>query len=198
MAIDRLAAKRVPDVIDGIVPSGIMTLAVADDVATAEALWAHGRACVRARELFLGSVRTRAGAFELLRPEAGAPHGLRPTVMYMATTMVWLDLTHLDDVDAIDARFHELRTVFDRMANDHWHAVQPAFVVAIPDVFECGPFGAFDLARSFFGELALGAVYVEALGEDAPSVVLRARERTVSCHLDEAGGFSCAEGGGPG
>lgn len=194
MGIDRLAAKRVPDVIEGIVPSGIMTLAVTDDVVTADALWAHGRDCVRSRQPFLGCVPTRAGAIELLRPALGAPHGLQPNVMYMATTLVWLDLTHLGDVDTIDARLHELREVFDAMANAHWHAVQPGFVVGIPDLFECGPFGAFDLAVSFFGALALGAVYVEAMGEDAPSIVVRARERSISCRLDDAGRFM-AEGG---
>lgn len=195
MAFDRLAAKRIPDVIDGIVPSGIMTLAVTDDVVTAGALWAHGHDCVRTRSPFLGALATRAGATEVLRPAPGDPHGLLPNVMYMATTLVWLDLTHLTDVDAIDARFHELREVFARMADAHWHAVQPGFVVAIPDVFECGPFGVFDLAVSFFGRLALGAVHVEALGERAPSIVVRGRERSIRCRSDGTGRFACVEGG---
>jgi hypothetical protein len=195
VAFDRLAAKRVPDVIEGIIPSGIMTLAVTDHVPTAEAVWEHGRRCVHARELFLGSRPTRRGGIEVLRPAAGAPHGLRPTPMYMATALVWTDLCHLTDLDEIDVRIRELSEVFGRMALQHWHAVQPAFVVAIPDVFECGPFGVLDLAESFFGRLALGAVYVEARGADAPAIVVRGREGTVSCMRDRAGAFWSVEGG---
>jgi hypothetical protein len=194
VVVDRLAVKHVPDVIEGLIPSGIMTLAVTDHVPTAEAVWGHGRRCVSTRAPFLGRQPTRRGGVEVLRPEAGVPHGLRPTPMYMATTLVWLDLCHLD-LDGIDARVRELAEVFDRLSCEHWHAVQPAFVVAIPDVFECGPFGVYDLARSFFGRLALGAVYVEAYGEEAPAVVVRGREVTVRCARERFGVSWCPEGG---
>lgn len=183
MVIDRMAARRVPDVIEGVIPSGIMTLAVTDDVAAADAIWAHGRWCVAQRRFFLDRQPVRRGGIEVLRPRPGDPHGILPTPMYMATALVWLDLTHLDDVDHVDARLHELRDVFGRMVDQHWHAVQPAFVVAISDVFECGPFGALDLARSFFGPLALAGVYVEAHGEDAPDVVVHGAEQTLTCAI---------------
>jgi len=196
VVVERLALKQVPDVIEGLIPSGIMTLAVTDHVPTAEAVWEHGRRCVGARAPFLGRQPTRRGGIEVLRPAAGVPHGLRPTPMYMATTLVWLDLCHLD-LDGIDERLRELADVFDWLSREHWHAVQPAFVVAIPDVFECGPFGAYDLAHSFFGRLALGAVYVEAHGEAAPAVVVRGREATVRCAPDRSGEWRCLEGGDP-
>lgn len=196
MVIDRMAARRVPDVIEGIIPSGIMTLAVTDDVTAAATIWEHGRACVTHRRFFLGCRAVRRGATELLRPVPGGPHGLLPTPMYMATALVWLDLTHLGDVDDVDARLHELREVFGRMVDQHWHAVQPAFVVAISDIFECGPFGALDLARSFFGPLALAGVYVEAHGEDAPQIVVRGAEETVTCRIDAGELLAGPEGGG--
>ena len=61
MVIDRMAVRRVPDVIEGVIPSGIMTLAVTDDVAAAEAIWAHGRWCVAQRRFFLDRQAVRRG-----------------------------------------------------------------------------------------------------------------------------------------
>jgi hypothetical protein len=194
--IGQARPKSAPDVIDRIVPSGIMSLAVCGDPIVAAAVWGHAHRCLQQNHPVFGSFAARRGKTVAMPAEPGRPLPLRPAAFYMATPLVWIDLTGLQDSLDTSIRLDELREAFQSLVQQHWYAAQPGFVVSMCDVFDCGPEGVWSLAEGLFGRLARAAIYVEgsmpASEEDTPSRPTQIRvwgaDLTVECDWNRASG----------
>lgn len=177
-----------PDIVEGLLPAGIMSLVIARSTNSGQAVWSEFKKCVTDDRSFLGRHTVRRGPITELEQPPGETLRIMPSGFWTGTLVVHINAMSIRSAPELRARLEEISQSLLGLAGQHWHTNQPAFSVWGCDLFDCGPDNIGGLAKDVFGQLVKGTLYIEEtsfVGSSPCGLTLSSGHTVADCAIDD-------------
>lgn len=177
-----------PDIVEGLLPAGIMSLVIARSSSSGQAVWSEFKNCMAEQRSFLERHAVRRGPVTELEQPSGETLRIMPSGFWTGTLVVSIDAMSISSAPELRARMEEISESLLGLSGQHWHTNQPAFSVWVCDLFDCGPGNVDDLAKDVFGQLVRGTLYIEETafeGSNPCGLTLSSPCAVADCRIDD-------------